>query len=164
MPRVYIRFSGFLIHDPRVTVNDTLMLTLVNNVTGTAKTRKFTFQEASSLKKSYHIDIDSFNTHTFSVLLYKQTGLFGKQQLGRLDVPTFMLPMDCMSVNMLSINTGNVNNPPILCNCVIHLVDKTQPYRGKLIKPVLQQAECDEMTTTINTRVDYNNSDAPLLL
>ncbi|EAX98581.1 hypothetical protein TVAG_429350 [Trichomonas vaginalis G3] len=166
MVRIYIRFSGFIIRDPRIRANNNLSFTLINNATGTQRTTKFTMKEARTLRKYYHIDIDSFSTHTFSVLLNKHTGLFGKQQVARLDIPTFVLPMDKMSMNYLQMNTGNVNNPPIICKCVLHLQDRTQPFKAQAIKPTLPQADYDDVCEIgfNNEFADYNDYEAPLLI
>lgn len=161
---MHIRFNGFFIHDSRVKINDTLMFLLINNETGTTKTFKFSLKEATLIRKSYHIDIQNYNLHTFSIILSKQTGIFQKQQIGRCDIPTFMFPVDTVSYNNLYMNTGNYNNPQIVMKCIIAVVENSRPYHGKLVRSVLPQAEVDDLSFSINDNIEINNQECPLLL
>lgn len=164
MLKVYVRITGFYIHDPRVKMNDQLMYTLRNNETGTEKTFKFTLKEASSIKRSYHIDILDFQRHTFSITLSKQTGFFSRAPLGTINIPTFMLPIDQVNYNHLYLNIGNMVNPSIVLKCIFHVVQNSIPYKGQIVRSVFPQACIDDLMNSINTNINANDEDCPLLL
>lgn len=158
---IYMRIGGFKIAQNKSTKASKYQFKIVNNNSGKTTKHLFNSEEADNLHKCYHINLNDYLHHTFSIFLYKKK-TFGKKLIGRVDVPTYQLPMDKVTINYLPMMSEKYNNVPAVLRITLHLTTHQNAYKAKLVPSVLNQADVADINFKLELS-DEEQVNSPLL-